>query len=123
MRTIRVPTQKHPGRIATIIQRPKRGIPAEFPKYDKYIEGFHIVFKGIIRELINNDRLLIVVTQNNNQDEIQVARNLVNKLTSNSSIHVILVNKERQGTSNFWIDEIKNIVKDINTKKKIKMHD
>lgn len=79
---------------------------------------------GIIRELINSGKQLIVVTPNHNQDKSQVARNLVKKLklTKSSNIHVILVNKERKGTSDFWIDEIKNIVKDINDKEKSKIH-
>lgn len=66
---------------------------------------------GIIRELIEDGKHLVIVAPDHQQDSEEYRDKLANKLkvTKRSNIHIILVNKERYCANGFWLDEVQNI--------------
>lgn len=70
---------------------------------------------GIIRELIENGKHLIVVLPDLQQDSNTIIRQLTKKLkvTKSSHIHVVLVNGERYVQGRLWLDEVREIISKI----------
>lgn len=66
---------------------------------------------GIIRELIEDGKHLVIVAPDYQQDSEEYRDKLANKLkvTKRSNIHIILVNKKRYCANGFWLDEVQNI--------------